>query len=50
MPILLFWYFPYIIYCGVSDLILSTRRDRRRHLKESALAWTHDRYLPGVDR
>jgi hypothetical protein len=36
MPIL-FWYFPYIIYCGVCDVILSTRDDQRRDLKESAL-------------
>jgi hypothetical protein len=38
MPVLL-WYFPYIIYCGVCDLILSSARDDHRgeDLKESAL-------------
>jgi hypothetical protein len=35
MPILL-WYFPYIICCGVCDLILSsTRNDYRRDVKEA---------------
>jgi hypothetical protein len=35
MPILL-WYFPYIICCGVCDLILSsTRNDCRRDVKEA---------------
>jgi len=38
MPVLL-WYFPYIIYCGVCDLILSSARNdhHRDDLKESAL-------------
>ena len=36
MPILLFWYFPYIIYCGVCDLVLSASRDCRRQLKAPA--------------